>query len=165
MKSYKKLRLLLLGIILLLGLSCAEAMSASMAKLGRQIEVIEIGKIEMKGFTGLQIVVEVKNNSPYDITLSGAKGTLRIGDQRIGDLEQVEVVTTHSAKQESIPTVWRFANVDPMSLLMLGSKVAMSDFSGIVVDYTATLSNGKSSREVSDKDVDISKFIGKVVTK
>ncbi len=170
MKSYRSYKRgicqILLGITLLLGLTSSDKITAgAMAKFGRQIEVVEIEKVEMKGFTGLQVILLVENRSKLDISLSNAAATLLIGSQPIGRLEQVEPAISHSSKRESIPTLWKFVDIDPMSLLALGSKIAQSDYSDITVDYSAVLSADKISIEVADKGVKVDKFIGKLLTK
>ncbi len=170
MKSYRSYKRgicqILLGVTLLLGLTSSDKITTgAMAKLGRQIEVIEVEKIEMKGFTGLQAILLVENRSKLDISLNNASATLLVGTQPIGRIEQVEPAISHSSKRESIPTLWKFVDIDPMSLFALASKIAQSDYSDLSVDYSAVLSADKISIEVSDKGVKVDKFMGKLLNK
>ncbi len=142
--------------ILLLTTSCSWA---RLAKLGDQVEVLQIERVELKGFTAIQVVVELRNDSKYEIAMEGATVTLYSDGEKLATLSQVGSAVAAIESKQSIKTLWRIENIDPMAMLSLSSRIAKRDMTGVTIDYSAELSAGKIKRTISAEGVDITKFI------
>ncbi|MFI3304956.1 MAG: hypothetical protein R3Y68_00410 [Rikenellaceae bacterium] len=156
-KTAKKLLLTL--ALLLLTLGSTTAMMVVMTKVSKQIKVIGIDRIELKGMSAIQIVVEIDNGSNYDLTMSEASADIMHDGRKIGQLEQVEPITAYAMKRESVKSLWRLKEVDPVTLLLLSGKILQNDFSDLRMNYRSVIQAGKYSHDFVDEDVDISKFL------
>ncbi len=149
-------RLALVLALILLGTSCGVA---KLARLGNQIELIAVEKIELKGLTGLQIKVEIRNDSQHEVAMNGGVITLFMEGQKVATLTQVSEARSLPSTTQSVTSIWKITDVEPLTLLMLSGRLVQRDFSEMTINYSAELSYGKFSRQISGEGVDITKFI------
>ncbi len=158
LESGVKRSLLTLALILL-AIGSTMAMMVVMTKVSKQVKVVGIERIELKGMSAILIVVDIDNGSNYDLTMSDASADLMLEGRKIGSIEQVEPITSYSMKRESVRSLWRLQNIDPMTMLLLSGKILQNDFTGLTMDYRSVVQAGKYSHDFVDTDVDISKFL------
>ncbi|MFI3304195.1 MAG: hypothetical protein SNF68_01775 [Rikenellaceae bacterium] len=154
-----KTKILLLATLILIAVGSSMAMMVTMSRVSSQVKVLGIDKIEIKGLSGVQITVEIENSSKYDLTMSDAFADLKVNGDKIATMRQVDPATSHSQKRESIVTLWRLDDINPMSLLMLSSQIAKNDFSSLTMDYESVIQAGRYTHNFSDEEVEISKFL------
>ncbi len=141
---------------LLLTTSCS---LTRLAKLGKQVEVLRVEKVEFKGLTGLVVAVEIRNDSPLDITMNDGVIKLFIDDNSIATLVQVGVAESKSKSTHSIKTTWRIENINPISMFALTSLISQNDYSSLSINYSAELSAGSTKRQVADEGVKLARFM------
>lgn len=133
------------------------------ARIGDQVKVLNIEKVELKGLTGLLVAVEIDNESPFDITMNNASATLKIDGKKSATLTQVEPHSSVSGRRETISTLWRISNIDPFALMLLSSKILQQDYSAMTIDFSADLTAGSHTKTLTGEDVDISQFVHNLI--
>ncbi len=159
MKNKIARRLLLTFSFVLLAVGSTMAMMVVMSKVSKQVKVMGIEEVELKGFSSIQIVVDIDNGSNYDLEMIDASADIMLEGDKVGTLKQANRIVAKANSRELVKSLWRLENVDPMTLLMLSGKVLASDYSALTMNYQSVVKAGRYTHNFVDEDVDISKFL------
>ncbi len=154
MKIFRQIALTIM--IVLLSTSCT---LAKFSKFNKQIEVMEVTKVEIKGMSGVQLEVRLRNSTKQQIALDNTQLTIKINGDKVGNLVQVDKVSSPPSSETLISSLWRIESVDAMTLFALAAKISKRDLSGMSVDFSAELTADDLMLPLSGKDIDISNLM------
>ncbi len=152
----------ILALILATTVLTTSCTLAKVSKLARQIEVLQVGNISIKGSSGIALDVEVRNQSNMSVTMSDAVITIKMDGEEVATINQVGEVTSTKGRLEIVSTLWKLQNANPMMMLLLTSRLTQQSTDNITADFSAELSAAEEgfTHTLTGKDVDISKFLG-----
>ncbi len=149
-------RLVTLLTIIIITTSCGMARFSDVA---RNLHFEEITSIQLKGFTGIEISAAVVNNSKSSVAMEGGVIELFDNEKSLMTLIQVGVVSMDANSGGVVSSMWRVEGADLMALMGIVSQVGKSNYEGLSIGYSATLTVDEKSKNVSGKRVDVAKIL------
>ncbi len=149
-------KVIMVALMALLTTSCS---LTKVAKIATQVKVGEITHVEIKGMTGVEVGIYISNNSPINITMRNASIDLKLKGVKLAHLVQVGEAVSKRRSTDIVKTVWQLEQVSPLNLLLLAAKISESDLRQMTIDYSAEMAADKTTRTLTGKDVDISKYV------
>lgn len=123
------------------------------------IRIEEVERIEPHGFTGLDLVLRVRNDTGYTIRLENASFDLFYGSsQAVGALLR-EPVEVPRRTVDSFTVRWRIRVSDPLALYALFRRVRQDDLSDLFVSYAVEGRGGPAPINISREKVPLSEFL------
>ncbi|MDE7305233.1 MAG: LEA type 2 family protein [Alistipes sp.] len=102
-------------------------------KARRNIRVERIEQIEMRGTGGCDIVLEVRNDTRYKLSLNSASFDFFYGSARVVTVALREPVEVPRRGVHRVVTPWKWRIGDPLALYAFSRRLGQDDFSGIAV--------------------------------
>ncbi len=147
--------------LLLLLVLCAGMTSCRRAaeKARENIRIEEVERVEPRGFTGLDLVLRVRNDTGYKIRLEHVSLDLFVGSSRVVEAVLRESVEVPRHTVGSFAVRWRIRIADPLALYALARRLRKNDLSDIVVSYAVEGRGGPASINISRERVPLSEFL------
>lgn len=129
--------------------SCRRAVEKARDKI--RVERIEWGA--MHGTSGCDVVLQVRNDTGYKLSLESASIDLFYGSSRVVTLVLQEPVEVPRRCVQRVVTRWKWRIADPLALYALFRRVQRDDLSGIAVSYAAAGRGGPAPFAVAREGV------------
>ena len=130
------------------------------SRLATQVKIESISGVELKGMTGIELTLDIRNGAPDDITMNNAVLDLNYEGDKVATLTQVGGVLVEGGSRGAVRTMWRLEGASPVTLLMLAAQISQSDYSGLTIDFTADIEFGRLNRSFTGRGVKLSKIVG-----
>lgn len=148
-----------IAIVIVMVMVATSCTYTQLSKASRDMQIVDITKVEIKGMSGLMVEVILRNDSKYMVTMEEATLALSLDGKAAANVSLVKSVESPAMSRERIKLLWRIESVKSAAIFSLGSKLSQRDLSGISIDINASLSTGGKPRTISRKNVDIEKLM------
>lgn len=124
-----------------------------------KIRVEQIERVAMHGTSGCDVVLRLRNDTGYKLSLESASIDLFYGSSRVVTLLLQEPVEVPRRCVQSVATRWKWRIADPLALYALFRRVQRDDVSDIAVSYAATGRGGPAPFAVARERVPLHEIL------
>lgn len=154
--TLRKIGLLLLCIVVCAGMSSCRR---KIEKVREKIRIEEVERAELRGLTGLDIVLRVRNDTGYKLRLDKASLDLFLGTSLVAGMVLAEPVEVGRRTAESVSTHWRLRISDPFAAYALVRRIERNDISAVAVSCAVEGRGGPVPVNISREKVPLSEFL------
>lgn len=148
------------GILLLLVL-CVGMTSCrrTVEKAREKIRIEEIERVELHGLAGLDVVLRVRNDTGYKLSVEHASLDIFYGTARVAGVVLREPVEVQRRTTESVATQWRLRISDPLAAYALVGRIRRDDLSAVAVSFAVEGRGGPAPVNISRERMPLSEFL------
>lgn len=128
-------------------------------KAREKIRVEEVERIELHGLAGLDIVLRVRNDSGYKLSVEHASLDVFYGTTYVAGVMLREPVEVLRRTTESVTTRWRLRISDPLAAYALVGRIRRDDISAIAVSFAVEGRGGPAPVNISRERMPLSEFL------
>lgn len=149
------------GLLVLVAALCIVLPSCRrMAEKTREkIRVEAVERVEPQGFSGIEVVVRVVNDTRYRLLLERASFDLYAGANCVCGAVLAEPAEVARRTTASVATQWRLRIVDPLALYALVRRVRRNDLEQVNVSFSVEGHGGPASVNFSREKMPLSEFL------
>ncbi|MFI3328841.1 MAG: hypothetical protein SNH79_00865 [Rikenellaceae bacterium] len=129
------------------------------AAAAQGVKVHKLSKVEMRSFNEIAVIGSIENSSANDITVSGAKVSLKLHGSDLAALSQVGVATAPANSTSDVAVATRIDNIDPMNAMTLMGMVSQMKFDGVTADVEADFSVGENEKRIVERNIDLTNIM------
>ncbi len=128
-------------------------------KARQNIRVECIERADLRGASGCDIVLQVRNDTRYKLVLASASFDLFYGSACVGTIVLREPVEVPRRGVYSVVTSWKWRIGDPLALYALSRRIGKDDFSNIAVSCAVTGRGGPAPFAFERRQVPLPEFL------
>lgn len=139
--------------------ACADDLSSKPQMLTDGVEVLGLEACEFKGLTSFLFAVKLRSTTNTEYSMEGGEVVLLLARDTVAVMKQNGVATLAPHAEGVVESLWNIERIDPMNMMLLSMQMAKQDYKGMNISYRVIFREGRKSREMSKKNLDLEKFM------
>lgn len=128
-------------------------------RIREKIRIEAVERAGLRGLTGLEVVLRVRNDTGCKLRLDEASFDLYLGTSFVAGIVLTEPVGVGRHMAESVATQWRLRISDPLAAYALVRRIGRGDLAAVTVSYAAVGRGGPMTVNILREKVPLSEFL------
>ena len=139
--------------------SCRSVVENSIENIKEQVSIESIDKVNINGFTSIDLLTSVRNDSRHKLLLKSGELTLYYNKGVIGELTLKAPVELDKRTSKQLLSQWGLSLNNPFSLIAVGNKINKGDINNLFVSFSMSGRFGIYPLNLSEEMVPLSHFL------